>query len=148
MPPSFEPAHKPCFKENPCTTQWSHDYTNQSKRPYAIAPNMTRLEEGSRFRTNPLGEATARRVGSFGQGYSLHAIRAMEGFRDDGPFAYYGAKPVPTDIRGGRVTAAVVQPRGGQWVKQEPPSLFSDGCPVTMYPYRLVPRWYVDANPL
>jgi hypothetical protein len=109
---------------------------------------MNRLEQGSRFRTNPLGEATARRVGSFGQGYTLHALRAMEGYSDDGPFAYYGAKPTPMNLRGGRTNAAVVMPRTGNWVKAEPPTLYDDGTPATMYPYRLVPRWFSDANPL
>jgi hypothetical protein len=148
MTPTFEFAHKPCYKVNPCTTQWSLDMTNQSNRPYAVPPDVTRLERGSEFRTNALGEITAKQVGSFGQGYTLAALRAMEGYKNDGPFGYFGAKPVPTQIRGGRLTADVVMPRGGQWVKQEPPAMFTDGVPVTMYPGRIVPRWYTDANPL
>lgn len=110
---------------------------------------MARLETPSTgFRTNPLGEATAARVGSFGQGYSLAAVRAMEGYRDDGAFAYYGAKPTPTEIRGGRLTADIVQPRGGEWRRQVPPPLYADGVPWTMYPYKRTPRWIADANPL
>jgi len=146
---SFEsPSTAACHRTNPCTTQWSHDYTNQSNRPWVVPPDMTRLESRSGFRTNPLGEITAERVGSFGQGYSLSAIRAMEGYRDDGPFAYYGAKPTPIDICAGRKTANVVMPRSMQWRHPTPPAMFTDGTPVTMYPYRFVSRRIMDANPL